>query len=114
MSYEKLLIATGARARRLPLASTGPVATLRTMSDAPHIASIMVAGTHVGIVGAGLIGLELAAQLRAGDVEVTIIEATPAALGRAVPPELADLLVQRHRDEGVRFEFDARITAIGT
>ncbi len=112
MNYDKLLFATGARARRLPLATTVPVATLRTMSDAQHISSIAVPGSRVAIIGAGLIGLELAARLRAGDVDVTIIEVSSAALGRAVPPELAARLVQRHRDEGVRFEFDAEITAI--
>lgn len=112
LGYDRLLLATGARARKLPLAMTNPVACLRTVSDAQHISDVAVAGAHVAIIGAGLIGLELAAQLRNEDVEVTVIEATSAALGRTVAPPLADVLVQRHKAEGVKFIFCAQVTAI--
>lgn len=113
LSYDRLLLATGARPRRLACPGGDRALCLRTSDDARAIHARAEPGARAVIVGAGLIGLELAATLRARGLEVCVVELAPRALGRAVPAELADRLVERHRLEGVRFRFDAHLEAIG-
>ncbi|MFO1144035.1 MAG: FAD-dependent oxidoreductase [Amaricoccus sp.] len=114
LPYERLLIATGARARRLPLpgADGGNVAVLRDLDDAARIRAALGPGRRLAIVGGGFIGLELAASARKRGTSVTVIEALPRLLTRGVPPEIAAVLEDRHRAEGVDFVFDARVDAI--
>ncbi|WP_172330103.1 FAD-dependent oxidoreductase [Mangrovicoccus sp. HB161399] len=100
LPYDRLLIATGAEARRLPGCPQALV--LRRDSDAARILPLLEPGLRLVILGAGLIGLELAATARAKGAEVTVIEAAPRILGRAVLPELAERLAGRHAAEGVR------------
>lgn len=108
LAYDRLLIATGARARLLP----GVTRSLRNRQDAEAIFKAAEPGRHVAIIGAGLIGLELAAELRRRDVLVTVIEAAPHPLGRALPKALATKVAARHLAEGVRLIVNADITAI--
>lgn len=110
LPYAKLLLATGARPRTLPGATAAKV--MRTYDDAQAIYAAPP-GARVVIIGAGLIGLELAATLRQHDAQVTVIEAAPAAMQRAVLPAIADILVARHRDNGVAIEFSALVDTIG-
>jgi NADPH-dependent 2,4-dienoyl-CoA reductase/sulfur reductase-like enzyme len=103
LSYEKLLIATGSAARRLPfLEGYENVHALRTLADARLLRQELVPGARLAIVGAGFIGQEVAATARRLGVEVTMIEAleTPLApiLGKEVGAWFADL----HLSEGVR------------
>ncbi len=103
LRYEKLLIATGSAARRLPfLEGYENVHTLRTLADARQLREGLVPGARLAIVGAGFIGQEVAATARRLGVEVTMIEAleTPLApiLGREVGGWFADL----HLSEGIR------------
>ncbi|WP_138466059.1 NAD(P)/FAD-dependent oxidoreductase [Poseidonocella sp. HB161398] len=98
--YDRLLIATGAEARRL--AGCPEALYLRRDSDAARILPRLEPGLRLAVIGAGLIGLELAATARAKGAEVTVIETAPRILGRAVLPELAQLLAERHAAEGVR------------
>ncbi|KMK69008.1 NAD(P)/FAD-dependent oxidoreductase [Puniceibacterium sp. IMCC21224] len=100
LAYDRLLIATGARPRLFP--GMEGCATLRTDSDARRILSQFTAGARIGIVGGGFIGLELAATARRAGAEVSVIEAAPRILGRAVPPEIAAVVHARHEREGVR------------
>jgi 3-phenylpropionate/trans-cinnamate dioxygenase ferredoxin reductase component len=110
--YERLLIATGAQPRRLPLAEGRPVAYLRTVADARRILAAVRPGGRVAIVGAGFIGLELAATLRGVGAAVTVLEAAPRVLGRAVLPEIAAVLAARHAAEGVEIRTGVQIEAI--
>jgi 3-phenylpropionate/trans-cinnamate dioxygenase ferredoxin reductase subunit len=64
------------------------------------------------IVGAGLIGLELAAAFRHAGMDVTVLEAAPRALGRVLPAEIADVIVARHRAEGVDLRLPASVAAV--
>ncbi|MFO1144307.1 MAG: FAD-dependent oxidoreductase [Amaricoccus sp.] len=114
LAYERLLIATGARARRLPLpgADGSNVAVLRDLDDAARIRAALGKGRRLAVVGGGFIGLELAASARKRGTAVTVIEALPRLLTRGVPAEIAAALEERHRAEGVAFVFDARIDAI--
>ena len=101
--YSRLLLATGAVPRRLPLAPDGErVAYLRSYADALRIRPHLEPGRHVVIVGGGFIGLELAASARKRGAEVTLIEAQPRILMRGVPEAIAEAVAARHLAEGVR------------
>lgn len=100
LPYHRLLLATGAEARRLPGASG--VDYLRRAADARAILPRLGPGRHLVVIGAGFIGLELAATARRMGAEVTVLEMAPRILGRAVLPEIAAVIAERHRAEGVR------------
>ncbi len=101
VTYDRLLLATGARARTLPIAGGELALTLRTIDDARALRSRLGPGRSVVVIGAGLIGLEVAASASQLGCDVAVLEAAPRALGRALPAEMADVLVKRHADEGV-------------
>lgn len=103
LTYEKLLIATGAVPRLLPIAGPGGrrCVYLRTYDDALRIRSTLKAGSRIAILGGGFIGLELAASARRRGSDVTVIEALPRILMRGVPEEIARVVDARHLAEGV-------------
>ncbi|MCJ8521537.1 3-phenylpropionate/trans-cinnamate dioxygenase ferredoxin reductase subunit [Pseudorhizobium tarimense] len=109
-TYERLLLATGARARLFP--GTEGAATLRTFDDACCIFQRLYPGTKLVIIGGGFIGLELAAAARAMDVRVTVIEAAPRLMARAVPAEIAAVVEQRHRAGGVDLRLGTQVTSM--
>ena len=102
--YDKLLLATGAAPKRLPLAGAdGPrCAYLRTHDDALRIRGALKPGSHIAILGGGFIGLEIAASARKRGADVTVIEALPRILTRGVPESIAAVVDARHRSEGVQ------------
>ncbi len=103
LSYEKLLIATGGEARRLPfLEGYANVHTLRTLADARRLRSELGPGVRLAIVGAGFIGQEVAATARAMGAEVTIVEALPAPLLPILGERLGAWFAELHAEEGVR------------
>jgi 3-phenylpropionate/trans-cinnamate dioxygenase ferredoxin reductase component len=112
--YEKLLLATGAIARRvsLPGADGARIATLRSYDDALRIRSAFRPGARIAILGGGFIGLELAASARLRGAAVTVIEALPRILSRAVPETHATIIADRHRIAGVDLRCDAGVAAI--
>lgn len=110
--YEKLLLATGARPRRLACPGAELALDFRTHADAEAIFANIAPGRSVAIIGGGLIGMELAAVLRGKEVPVSVIEAAPKPLGRAVPPRFAEKLHARHAAEGVRFHLGRGVMAI--
>jgi 3-phenylpropionate/trans-cinnamate dioxygenase ferredoxin reductase subunit len=114
LAYDKLLLATGARPRTLPLPGAGTlsVATLRTLEDAVGIRASLGLGRRLAVIGGGFIGLELAASARRLGTEVAVIEALPRLLSRGVPAEIAAALYARHLEEGVSFHFGARIAEL--
>ncbi|MBY3136008.1 FAD-dependent oxidoreductase [Rhizobium leguminosarum] len=103
LSYDKLLLATGAAARSFPGAPEGGlhIRSLRTHHDAAALRDAMKPGRHIAIIGGGFIGLELAATARLLGADVTVIEGLERVLKRGVPEEIAHLLTERHRAEGV-------------
>ncbi|MGU7772748.1 NAD(P)/FAD-dependent oxidoreductase [Burkholderia sp. MR1-5-21] len=112
IEYDKVLLATGARARPLSCPGGDRALPFRTLPDAQALYRLTAGARSVALIGAGLIGMELAATLRTAGIDVTVIEAGPRPLGRAVPAVLAERLLARHRDEGVRFRFDAGVSSI--
>ncbi len=107
ISYSKLLLATGARARVAP--SLRDALTLRTVADAVKIGKYMKADQKIGIIGAGFIGLELAALARTAGAEVHVFEAGKQVLSRAVPAPIANQIAKRHLAEGVHLYMGATI-----
>jgi 3-phenylpropionate/trans-cinnamate dioxygenase ferredoxin reductase component len=109
VGYDQLLLATGARARVFP--GLESCLTLRTNRDARAILSHLTRGAQIGIIGGGFIGLELAALARRSGADVTVIEAAPRLLGRAVPPRIAQIVRERHRIEGVCLKLDTGVAS---
>ncbi|MEW9612372.1 FAD-dependent oxidoreductase [Shinella sp. S4-D37] len=112
LPYGRLLLATGARPRRLACPGAGRALDFRTYRDAATLFSSVEASEPAAIVGGGLIGMELAAVLRDKGVAVSVIEAAARPLGRAVPPRFAERLHARHREEGVSFHLGLGIAEI--
>ncbi|QUX97069.1 ferredoxin reductase [Marinomonas sp. CT5] len=115
LMFDKLLIATGASARTLPFANASEedlehfVFTLRTASDCQRIRSKVLAGQKVVLIGAGFIGLELAASLQAQQIKVTVLETQPRILQRAVPEAVARILHQAHHQNGTEIKLNSSI-----
>jgi 3-phenylpropionate/trans-cinnamate dioxygenase ferredoxin reductase subunit len=109
--YDKLVLATGTRARSLPLLQGLPrVHHLRTAEDAARIRSSLESNERVVLVGGGFIGLEVAAAARIRGVEVTVVEVAAQPLAGVLGEELASCIQQWHSDRGVRFHCGASIT----
>lgn len=114
IAYARLVLATGTRARQLPVpgADLPDVHTLRTLADAQALAAALTPGRRLAIVGAGYIGLEVAACARDLGLEVRVIERASAPLARVASPEVADWARARHESRGVRFHVDAALAEI--
>jgi 3-phenylpropionate/trans-cinnamate dioxygenase ferredoxin reductase subunit len=111
--YDKLLLATGARPRQLACAGASRALDFRTYSDANEIFRRAADVQRVAIIGGGLIGMELAAVLRSKGLDVSIVEAAPKPLGRAVPARFAEQLHRVHIDRGVTFFLGRGVAEIG-
>jgi 3-phenylpropionate/trans-cinnamate dioxygenase ferredoxin reductase component len=107
IGYDKLLLATGAHARRVDIPGTGlgNVFYLRTLPESDALRAAFTPAARVVIVGAGWIGMEAAAAARAAGSSVTIVEPLPGALHRVLGPELGDKFADLHRAHGVTFRF---------
>jgi 3-phenylpropionate/trans-cinnamate dioxygenase ferredoxin reductase subunit len=103
LTYDKLVLATGARPRKLNVAGAEYAPELRSFEDALALRPRFVPGRNIAIVGGGFIGLELAASATALGCKVSVIEAAPRILSRAVPAEIAARVETRHRQAGVSF-----------
>jgi 3-phenylpropionate/trans-cinnamate dioxygenase ferredoxin reductase subunit len=114
LPYDKLLLATGSTPRTLPaLAGNDTVHYLRTHDDALALAARLSAGGHLAVIGAGFIGLELAVAARKRGLQVTVIEALPRILMRAVPEVIAREVGALHEANGVRILCDTKIERFG-
>ncbi len=112
LAYDKLLLATGARPRRLSVVGAEAAVYLRNFDDAIALRGHLGASRKIAIVGGGFIGLELASSACALGCEVTVIEAAPRILMRGVPLDIADMLARRHQAAGVELATGAAIAAI--
>jgi NADPH-dependent 2,4-dienoyl-CoA reductase/sulfur reductase-like enzyme len=114
VGYDRLLLATGAAPRRLsvPGADLEGVVYLRRVGDSEHLSAALRGGGHVVIVGAGWIGLEVAAAAREFGCEVTVVEPEAGALNRHVGPELGKMFTDLHREHGVVFRFGESVTEL--
>jgi 3-phenylpropionate/trans-cinnamate dioxygenase ferredoxin reductase subunit len=111
IGYRRLLLATGATARRLrlPGADLGGVHYLRSRGDADALAAAAARAEHVVVVGTGWIGSEAAASLRQLGRDVTMVGPDPAPLARVLGPEVAGVYRDLHADHGVRLLPETRV-----
>jgi 3-phenylpropionate/trans-cinnamate dioxygenase ferredoxin reductase subunit len=114
LPYDKLLLTTGARPRRLPVpgAALPGVHYLRTLDDSLQLRSALRPGTHVVIIGGGWIGLETAAAARRAGGEVTVLEHADRPLLSVLGPQLADVFADLHTERGVQLRCGVTVTAI--
>ena len=103
LHYDKLVIATGGRARELPVAGAGlrNIFYLRTIADVEALQPLMEATRRLVIVGGGYIGLEAAAVAVQRGLAVTVLEAAPRVLARVTAPDLSKFYERIHREAGV-------------
>lgn len=103
LAYGQLLLATGGRPRLLPGAdgSGSRVRTLRALADVPALQAQLDARSSVVVIGAGLIGAELAASARAYGCEVTLLETAPLPLAGLLPESIAQVYADLHRAQYV-------------
>ncbi|WP_425986777.1 NAD(P)/FAD-dependent oxidoreductase [Brevundimonas sp. TWP1-2-1b1] len=115
LSYDRLLIATGSRARILdgPFAGKANVFYLRTIADAERLRAQMVPGRCLLSIGAGWIGLEVAATARKGGMKAVVVELAQMLCGRSLPMEVGMALGDVHRINGTEVYLNTSIRAVG-
>ena len=111
VAYDKLLLATGGAARRLPNfdALGKHVYTLRNLEDSQTLVPVLQAGRRIILIGGGVIGLELASSARYKDCQVTVIEMGPMVMGRCSPQILSEFLLEQHRQNQVDVRLETKI-----
>jgi len=112
LAYDTLLLATGSRVRTMnvPGAALENIHYLRTLSDADKICALMQPERRLVIVGAGYIGLEVAAIARARGLAVTVLEAADRVMARVVCQEVADFYSHAHADAGVAISCNTAVS----
>ena len=114
LRYDKLLIATGAKPRRLAIEGGELAYTLRDFADGDHLRNRLRASSSAAIIGGGFIGLEVAASARKLGCNVTLVEAQPRILMRGVPEEIAKVVHARHMEAGVTMQVGTALKAVET
>ncbi|MEQ1820310.1 MAG: FAD-dependent oxidoreductase [Terricaulis sp.] len=105
LPYDALILATGAKPRKLPLvgADLDGVYLFRTAGDVDRVRERFVSGAKLIVIGAGYIGLEVAAVARQLGLQVTVVETAVRPLARVTSPEVAGFFLDEHTRQGVRF-----------
>ena len=114
LPYETLILALGARARRLALpgADLAGVLELRTAADADRLKAALRPDAKLAIIGGGYVGLEVAASARALGAEATVIERESRLLARVACATLSDFFHSFHLSRGVTIETGAQVVAL--
>jgi 3-phenylpropionate/trans-cinnamate dioxygenase ferredoxin reductase subunit len=114
LPYDRLILATGRRARRLPIPGMAQdgVHELRTLADAERLKPALAPGRRLAVIGGGYVGLEVAATARESDTAVVVIEREARVLARVACAALSDFFQDYHRARGVRFELAMGVMAI--
>lgn len=114
IAYDKLVLALGSRVRQLPVEGTEMkgVHYLRSIADVEDIRSEMQPGRRLVIIGAGYIGLEVAAVAQQAGLDVTVIEMADRVMSRVVSPEISDFYQIEHTNQGVRLRLSTGVTAL--
>ena len=114
ITYDKLVLALGSRARELPVegAKLKSVYYLRSIEDVERIRPEMDVGRRLVIIGAGYIGLEAAAVARSLGLDVTVIEMADRVMSRVVSPEISDFYQIEHTSKGVKLRLSTDVSAL--
>jgi 3-phenylpropionate/trans-cinnamate dioxygenase ferredoxin reductase subunit len=112
-AYDALILATGSKARRLPLpgADRPDLIELRTLADAERLKDHLHPGRRLVVVGGGYVGLEAAASARSLGAEVVVLERMDRVLARVASEPLSAFFTRRHRAAGVDIRLGAEVTA---
>lgn len=113
LRYDHLVLATGARARTLPICGSEllGIEVLRSLKDARRIRRSLEHSQSMVVVGGGFIGLELAATARQLGKQVTVLESAARIMERAVAPAVSEFVTRRHRDKGIVIELNVCVSA---
>ena len=113
MRWRRLVIATGARARRLPgLPEPRGVHHLRSLDDAQALLADLRPGARLVVIGAGFVGAEVASTAQELDLEVTIVEAGEVPLARVLGTEVGTRMAARMREHRVDLRLGARLLGL--
>lgn len=116
LGYDKLLLATGSSSRRPPIpgSDAAGVHYLRTIDDAVALSAALTPGSTLAVVGAGWIGMEVAAGARGRDVNVTVVESAHLPLLAALGAEVGEVFAQLHREHRVDLRLDQSVQEVTT
>jgi 3-phenylpropionate/trans-cinnamate dioxygenase ferredoxin reductase subunit len=114
IAYDKLVLSLGSRARTLPVegADLQRVHYLRSIADVESIRAELDIGRRLVIIGAGYIGLEVAAVARTLGLEVTVVEMADRVMSRVVSPEISDFYQIEHTNHGVKLRLSTTVVAL--
>ncbi len=110
LPYDQLLLATGGRARKFGTAAG--IRTLRTLADVPALRDRLLPGQAIIVVGAGLIGSEIAASARTLGCEVTLLEAATLPLPHLLPPVIGQIYLDLHKRAGTQLHTNVTVMDI--
>ena len=108
--YDHLILATGTRNLRPPIPGLDRALDLRTLQDASRLRAALDRPRRCAVIGGGFIGLEFAAVAAGLGHEVTIAEAAPRLMARAVSPAMSERFHALHRDLGTTLHLNAPVT----
>ena len=114
IAFDKLILALGSRAKTLaiPGAELMGVHYLRSITDAEAIRASFETRRRLVVIGAGYIGLEVAAVARQSGLDVTVVEMTERVMSRVVSPEISDFYQIEHTDHGVAFRLGTGVAEL--
>lgn len=111
ISYDTLVLATGARNRKLSIETQCEVLYLRDLTDAQRLKEAQENAQNIAIIGGGFIGLEVAASAAEAGKNVTVIEAQDRLMARVLPPVLSEIFLTRHQEMGVKVLLNTQLSS---
>jgi NADPH-dependent 2,4-dienoyl-CoA reductase/sulfur reductase-like enzyme len=116
LKYDRLILAPGARVRRLASVESGPIPHLylRSLRDAIELRRHLRPKSRVALLGGGVIGMEVAASAALRDCDVTVIELAPHIMARALPAAMSLHLETYHRAKGVKLRLGTMVASQAT
>lgn len=112
LSYGNLVLATGGRCRRLTLPDNVTTYDVRTIEDARQLSAKLDNSIHITVVGAGVIGLEVAASATKRGLAVSVIEIGSFLMGRNMPVDFSEKIKDIHTKKGVQFHMDDALQTV--